>query len=184
MTEQTAEATQADAPATAPAATTDDTQRDGQAPAPSNVADLPKWVQDELKAARKEAASYRTRVKEFEDAQKTEAQRQQEALEAANGRVATLLTRVRDLTAQSAVTDAAREAGAIEPALIYRAVRGDLEFDDDGNPTNVDAVLADLKASAPSVFRASGGSGDGGRGNGQLAPKQDINDVLRAMARR
>lgn len=179
MTEHQAEATQADADAMAQAATATDTERTGQASEPTRVEDLPKWVQDEIKAARKEAATYRTKVKTYEDAQKTEAEKQAEALEAANSRTATLLARVRDLTAQSAVTEAAREAGAIEPALIYRAVRGDLEYDDDGNPTNVAAVLADLQKTAPSVFRAAGGSGDGGRGNGQ-GTKQDLNALVRA----
>jgi hypothetical protein len=42
-------------------------------------------------------------------------------------------------------------------------------------------VLAELQKAAPNVFRASGGSGDGGRGNGQ-GTTRDINSLLREMA--
>lgn len=187
MTEQTANAAQADAAATSQAdtASDDQPQRTDQASEPTSVDDLPKWVRDEIKAARKEAATYRTRVKEFEDAQKTEAERQAEALQAAEARATQYQQRVRDLTAQSVVTDAARDAGAIAPSLIYRAVRGDLEFDDDGNPTNVDAVLADLRKTSPEAFRAAGGSGDGGKGAGLNGkPINTINELLRAEMRR
>lgn len=61
------------------------------APTPAAVAErtatgvdaLPEWAQTEIRALRKESAGYRTRAKELEDAQKTELERTQEALEAA-----------------------------------------------------------------------------------------------------
>ena len=185
MTEQAAEATQADAVATSQADTdaTDQTERATQADAPETMS------LDEAKKLRSEASSLRRRLKEaegkvqsYEDASKTEAERQAEALKAAQDRATNLEQRVRDLTAQTVVTDAARTAGAVAPSLIYRAVRGDLEFDEDGNPTNVDAVLADLKKSTPEVFRAAGGSGDGGKGTSTNTPidrKAALNQAIR-----
>lgn len=180
MTEHHAEATQVDAEATAPEAgdSTDDSQRTDQASEPSTIDSLPDWAKKEIRSLRKEAGTYRTRVKEFEDAQKTEAERQAEALKAAEERATQFEQRFRDANARTAVTDAATKAGAVAPSLIYRAVRDDLQFDDDGNATNIAEVLDALKASEPQVFRAAGGSGDGGQG-GQGPQTLDLNAAIR-----
>src|SRR5690606_9018795 len=102
---------------------------------------LPPETQAEIRKLRKEAATYRKRVDEYENASKTELERRDAALKAAEDRASTLETRLRDLSARSAVTDAATKVNAISPRAVYALIKGDPDFDDDGNPTNVDALL-------------------------------------------
>lgn len=78
-------------PAEAPQAEQQPTETAPEAPQSNNVDDLPQWARDALTKANKEAASYRTKVKELEpkakmadaleEASKTEQQRLQEAAE-------------------------------------------------------------------------------------------------------
>ena len=143
---------------------------------------LPPETQKEIRALRKEAAGYRKRVEDYEAQNQTESDKREAALKAAEDRATTLESRLRDMSARSAVTDAATKANAKHPTLIYRAVKDDLDFDDEGNVTNIDAVLKELKAEAPDLFPAANGSGDGGKG----APASNVgnvNDLFREMAR-
>jgi hypothetical protein len=160
----------------------DATITSGQDSQPTGFDALPPETQAEIRKLRKEAAGYRKKVEEYESAHQTESEKRDAALKAAEDRATTLETRLRDMSARSAVTDAASKANAKHPTLIYRAVKDELEFDDEGNVTNVDAVLKALKAEAPDLFPAAAGSGDGGRG----AAGRDVgnvNDLFRAMAR-
>ena len=170
-------------PEAADAAQDATTQGSGQDSQPTGFDALPPETQKEIKALRKEAATYRKRAEEYESRNLTELEKRDAALKAAEDRATQLETRLRDLSARSAVTDAAAKANAKHPTLIYRAVKDDLAFDDEGNVTNVDAVLKALKAEAPDLFPAANGSADGGKGNGQATSTQSINDVFREMAR-
>jgi hypothetical protein len=149
---------------------------------PTGFDALPPETQAEIRKLRKEAATYRKRVDEYENASKTELERRDAALKAAEDRASTLETRLRDLSARSAVTDAATKVNAISPRAVYALIKGDLDFDDDGNPTNVDALLKQAQKDEPSLFRAANGSGDGGKGT-PAGATQNINDVFREMAR-
>jgi len=100
---------------------------------------LPPETQAEIRKLRRESAAYRKRVEEYESANQTEADKREAALKAAEDRAAALETRLRDLSARSAVTDAATKSGAISPRAVFAIIRPDLEFGDDGEPTNVDA---------------------------------------------
>ncbi len=77
---------------------------------PAGIESLPEWAQKELRQARRDAASYRTQLREaeplmakareLEDAQKTQAERLQDALSARDGELSALkaeLTRSRVL---------------------------------------------------------------------------------------
>lgn len=131
------------------------------------------------KAAEKARADLEKRVKAFEDAQKTEAQRQQDALEAAEQRANTFEQRYRGVVTRSAVAEEATKAGAISTNAVYALIRDDITFSDDGEPTNVTKLIAKARDDEPQLFRASGGSGDGGKGNGTTT-KQSLNDLIRA----
>ena len=91
------------------------------------------------------------------------------------------LTSLKAERAERLVTAAATKANAIRPDAISRLVGDALDYDDDGKPTNVDAVLAQAKKDYPELFRAAAGGGDGGRG-GQPDPK-DANAVINAFLR-
>lgn len=154
----------------------------GQDSQPTGFDALPPETQKEIRALRKEAAGYRKKVEDYEAANQTEADKREAALKAAEDRAATLETRLRDLSARSAVTDAATKANAISTRAVYHLIKSDLEFGDDGEPTNVDALLKQAIKDEPTLFRAANGSGDGGKG-GVTGSTGSINDVFREMAR-
>ncbi|MFC0547052.1 hypothetical protein [Kutzneria chonburiensis] len=91
MSEDTSAQIQTDAPDTGT-----------QATEPTGIDSLPEWAQQELRQARKDAANYRTQVRELEplaekaraaeDAQKTESQRLQESLTARESELSALRT--------------------------------------------------------------------------------------------
>lgn len=107
------------------------------------------------------------------------------ATENANLRAA---IRLRD--ARDSVTEELKNSGARSPALLWDVVAGDVEFDDEGKPTNIAAVLAELKASFPEQFGPQTNSGqipgtyipqsiDGGAG--QTATPRLTKEALRRM---
>jgi hypothetical protein len=65
----------------------------------------------------------------------------------------------------------------------YRLYSGDIEFNDDGEPNNLAAVLREARKETPELF-AGAGAADGGAGtNGQTAPR-DMNRLIRQAAGR
>jgi uncharacterized protein YhaN len=160
---------------TAQDATTHGNEQDS---APTGFDALPPETQAEIRKLRKEAATYRKKAEEYENLTKTEAERRESALKAAEDRAATLEARLRDLSARSVVTEAATKANALSSRAVYALIQSDLEYDDTGNPTNVDALVKQAIKDEPQLFRASAGSGDGGKGNGQ-PNTQSLNDLLR-----
>jgi hypothetical protein len=147
----------------------------GQEPAvePKIEADKPKLTPAEMEAQlkevraeaakrRKENADLAAKVKEHEDAKLSETEKTTKRvgeLESANQ---ALTLRVKELTAQNI----AAEHGALYPEAVARLREMDaLEFDDNGVATNIDAVMAPVKAKFAQMFRATQtptGNGDGG----------------------
>ena len=86
--------------------------------------------------------------------------------------------RLRD--AQDSVTGEFRDAGARSPELLWDVVAGQVEFDDEGRPANVAAVVASLKAKFPEQFgNHIPQSIDGGAG--QTATPRLTKEALRRM---
>jgi len=150
------------------------------------TAGLKSALEKERRTARDAAKQLKTLQKQFDDltnAGKTEEERREATLTTAQKqateaeeRATVAETKLRDANARSAVTDAATTANAISVRAVYALVRDGLEFDDDGEPTNVDALIARAKKDEPSLFRASNGSADGGKtttGNREVKPGMD-----------
>lgn len=78
------------------------------------------------------------------------------ALQAENANLKAAI-RLRD--ARDSVTEELRNSGARSPALLWDVVAGDVEFDERGKPTNIAAILAELKASFPEQFGTQTDSG-------------------------
>jgi hypothetical protein len=176
----TAEAQDAGADAAQDATTTGSGQ-DSQA---TGFDALPPETQAEIRKLRKENATARKRLDEYEAKNLTELEKREAALKAAEDRASTLETRLRDLSARSAVTEAARDAKALSPRAVYATIRDDLEYDEDGTPNNVDSLIKQLVKEEPALFdlRAANGSGDGGKG-GASQNVGSVNDLFREMAR-
>ena len=142
-----------------------------------------KAERDARKKAERDLKALRTRLDELENAGKSEDEKRQAALKAAEDRATAAESRYRAAIGRAAVTDAASKAGAISAKAVYALIRDDIDFDDDGEPTNIDALVAAAKKDEPSLFRAAAGSGDGGKG-GTLITNDDMNAEIRRRAGR
>lgn len=99
-------------------------------------------------------------AEEAELAKKPEQEQIAANLKAATERADGLEAKLRDANARSAVTDAATKANAISVRAVMALIKSDLEFDDDGEPTNVDELIAKAKKDEPSLFKAASGKTD------------------------
>lgn len=151
--------------------------------------------ESELTRARQEAARYRTEARTHAE-QVQQFQRQSETAEQAAQREATerqarldaLEQENRDLKVGGAVQAAAVKAQALNPTTVWDLIKArglQVETDEQGRPTNVDAVLAAVKASDPYLFRQAQVGADAGAGNGSgqvtgpAGSGDDINSLLR-----
>lgn len=179
MTDSQAEATQADADSRSQA----DTSSDSQAESETISLDEARKLRSEASGLRKRLKDAETKAQAAADAGKTDEEKRQAALKAADERATAAETRLQDANARSAVTDAATKVNAVSTRAVYALIRSDLEFDDDGEPTNVDALLKRAQKDEPSLFRAAAGSGDGGA-TGPAGTENDMNARLRRAAGR
>lgn len=118
---------------------------------------------------------------EMENAGKSELERLTGERDSLKGKYEALASRYQTANARAAITEAAGRLNAIDGHAVFAIARDSLEFDDDGEPTNVDAVIKDVQKRHPALFRAANGSGDGGKG----APSGNalnMNDFIRQTA--
>lgn len=164
-------------PATPDAATTPeapDAAAEGQAPLDAAA------LRSELERTRREAAKNRTELKKAQDEIKAAADAKLSDEEKRTARIAELEKQITDKDAAlkervtfAAVVDAAARMGATKPQLIHRLLdTGAIEYDSDGAPTNVDALVKDFMAVNPefrSAATRASGSADGGARPGASA---------------
>lgn len=149
----------------------------------SDVSELPAWAQNMVKDLRKEAATYRTKAQQFEDRDKSELTKAQEAATAKEQEAHEWAGKFRTLLAENAVRDAAEAAGARKPRTIWRLIKDDLEVDEEGQVRNLDKALKAIKESDPELFRVVDGGADGGKGREAGANgATNMNDLLRRQA--
>ena len=119
---------------------------------------------------------------ELEDATKTESERLTGERDRFKSEVDQLRDELRNLRSESAFLEAAREARARAPKTLYRAFRDQLEYDKQGNPTNIADVIAAAKDDEPDLFHAATGTSDAGRKGDGDGTVKDINALIRQMA--
>lgn len=137
-----------------------------------------KLIEDRLTRAKtkwdKDAEDARKKAAEKELPEIDQLRKQLERLESEKNDLA---SKTREADGREAVRGVAKKLGASEDTLnaIYRMVKNDIEFDDAGDPNNVNALLTEAKQIAPQLFRPSVGKGDGGAGsNGKAIPDSDF----------
>lgn len=144
----------------------------------------------DAREARQQAARYRTErnaarqtLTEAQRANETAEQTAQREAQEAEQERERLRQENRTLKVGAALTSAATDAKAFNPARVAEMLDAKVELDDDGKPTNVAQLLKDLRKSDPYLFKRA--SQDGGEGNGgDGAPTGTMNDTIRSMARR
>lgn len=160
-------------------------QQPGTEGEPERIARLER----ELAEARREAASNRTKARTLEQQQAaaaqagmTEAERtaaKQQELERANRE---LQQRLSDQAVRTATVEAATRLGYRSPDIAYRLLdRAELEYNDAGEPKNVDKLLRALLEREPYLAKAAGADfGGGNRGATPGTGKPDMNELLKA----
>lgn len=133
---------------------------------------LRSYVESQLRdaaEARQEAARYRTqareaqgKVTEYERASETAEQTAERERAERDAETERLRQENRDLRVGGTVKAAALEAKAFDAELVYTLVESQVTLDDKGAPTNVAALLTDLKRDKPYLFRRT----DAGAGAG------------------
>lgn len=169
MSEQQSEATQAEAGAQSQADTqsTDDSATQAEASQESISLDEAKKLRSEASSLRKRLKDAESKVQAAEEAGKSEEEKRTSAMKAAEERAQTAEQRLREATGRTAIYDAVKPGGSSyseDPEAVYALALNKIEFDDDGEPTNVDEIVAALKKSNPKQFKHSSGRGDGGAG--------------------
>jgi len=144
---------------------------------------------DEAKKLRSEAKGLRTRLKAYEDAERERADADKSAEERSAERIATLEQELqsersarRAMALQVTTMAAARKLGFRDPDLAHRLL-GEVEYDDDGKPKNVERLLADIAKQHPYLVNGTSDFGGGPRGT-PPANDADMNAWLRAKTGR
>lgn len=189
MSATPADGSQADTDAPAQAANTPGTNQ----PQAGQSDDLsPAQLRAELADARKEAAKFRTQLRGFEKGEADRRAAELSEVEKRDVRIRELedhATQSQQRARQYALRDAVEQAVGVQQ-LALTAPLGDvlrlldadaIEWDDQGAPKHVAALVKALVADRPYLVGRRG-SVDGGAGGGQVAG--NMNDLLRGMIRR
>lgn len=143
--------------------------------------------QRQAQEARQEAARYRTernqfseQVQTFQRQNETDQERQQREAQEATNRLEALERENRELKVGGAIRTAAEGAKAFNPGLIASMLGAKVTLDDQGNPTNLQDLLKDLRQSDPYLFKRA--DQNGGEGTGQQGqPTGSMNDLIRGQ---
>lgn len=76
---------------------------------------------------------------------------------------------MRERDANRQITEELTRVGARSPEVLYRSIKADLQFADDGSLVNANAIIAKLKAECPEQFGHTAiGTVDGGSGTTRM----------------
>lgn len=113
---------------------------------------------------------------EYESKYQTQLQELQAQLAKTTGEMQTYKSR-------ADVTNAAAKARALNPEYVFKLIRDDLTYGDDGAPANLDDLLKNLRQEMPQLFTPGPSGADGGAG-GEAAGGADMNQLIRGAIRR
>lgn len=135
------------------------------------------------KAQGKELEGLRQQIKAHEDAKLSDVEKRDARIAELEQEVNDLRVRHQQVAVRGTVATAAARYGAVYPDAAYKLIDlADVEFDEDGAPTNVDRLLADAKKAYPLLFRNPSGSADAGSGSATTNPGQTMDQFIRRQA--
>jgi hypothetical protein len=92
------------------------------------------------------------KLKEIEDADKTEFQKLTEKVTALTTEIGSYKQRETEASQRSAVAEIAKKNGAIYPEDVYALIRDGIELDSSGAVTNAEGLIQNLRTSRPAMF--------------------------------
>lgn len=153
----------------------------------SNERSANKLIKDFAKERGITVADLVQQFKTAEDSQKTALEKAQDAAKTWEQKYGDTATELQKERAEKAIRDAAADANANPQRLsaIFRLVKDDIEYGEDGKPKNVADLITKAKKESPEWFRAASGSGDGGKGgDGPKDANERVNQAIRQAAGR
>lgn len=134
-------------------------------------------------AAEKTARDLTKRLKAYEDKDKSESEKATERIAQLEQDLANERTARQSMALQIAALASARKLGFRDPDLARRLLTAsEIEFDDDGQPKNVDRLLGDIAKQYPALVSTTTDYGGGPRGTPPVA--DDMNARIRRQAGR
>lgn len=157
-------------------------QRESEAAAKQAAAE----ARAEADAARKALAEYEAKQKQADDEKLSETERLQKQLDEMRQQSEQQTQATRQRVAKSALRAAAAQAGALYPGDVPALVDlARVDYDDEGEPTNADALVEKLKKDRPALFNERRpGSGDGGPRGSEPSRSQSMDDRIRSASGR
>lgn len=144
-------------------------------------------AEKDARDAARERDALKAEKAEREAAEMTELEREKARADAAEAAAAAANERVRETTVRAAVMAAATAANAHNPTLVYRLIPvADVEMDEDGSPTNAEALVAAVLEEHPYLVKAP--EGDPPRqpipATATRDDKRDVTDAEKEAGRR
>lgn len=141
----------------------------------------------EARRARAEAANYRTQYQGLQRKNETADEAAQREAQERQERLDRLEQENRTLKVGQALASAAKDAH--NPSVVASMIAPQVTLDEQGKPTNVDALVSALRASDPYLFKVSPGGADAGAGNdpgaspAAASSASAVNDLIRQKGR-
>jgi hypothetical protein len=142
---------------------------------------------DAREAAEKALTDATAKLKELEDRDKSEAERQADRVAELERKLADADTRMAGLVLERYVEEAAKAAGAHDASVVARLIdTASVKYDKAGVPTNTEELIKGVQDKHPFLFTSNGGygSGDGGNRGAEGGGSEDMTAKIRRAAGR
>lgn len=144
---------------------------------------------EEARKLRSEMKGLRSRLKQYETAEaqrQREGQTEAERLAQAEREREEARDQLRRERVERRIVSVATSQNAVDPDAVVALIReSEIEFDQDGQPTNVESLVKALLRSKPYLSRGNPrGSANGGEGGGGSRSSGDWNSMIRRAAGR
>lgn len=123
------------------------------------------------------------RLADLENAGKSDVEKLAAERDAWQKRYEAVAAKAREAVGREQVQAAAAKGGAPNPELVFRLVRAELTYDDDGELTNLAEVLTSARQQFPELFKQSPAKADTAAGMGS-GPQPDGDWLRRALTQR
>lgn len=130
---------------------------------------------------KREKAEAERKLKALEDREKTELEKLREENERLASERSEWERERRETRARATFMTAAQRANVSRPDALFRLGASALEYDDEGNPKNVEDVIKDLRKEYPEFFTT--GSADAATGRGGSSDGSTMTDRIRQAVR-
>lgn len=136
-------------------------------------------IEKDAKAKDKQIAQLSAKIQDFEKSQLSETEKVQARVKELEAEREDLLRERRTYAAKEVAMSEAEKLKAKSPLRVFKLIQADIEYDDDGKPTNIAALIKEVQKDVPELFLSQNGSADGGAGNGRTPSGFDMNDAIR-----